>query len=150
MTLGEPLPGSRQLAINDKAPKPNTWQGPVPSAGGTAGTLTNGPAPGTNVQLQRPEAVVDPVQRPIPVPLPLASSVPSSGAPSNEQLQAVLKQRGVTFQHQEAVAGGIKLTCAVPNRNNPDINRFYEATAADYVGAVQAVLRQIDAQQSTN
>ncbi len=150
MTIGEPLPGSRPLAIDDKAKKPNTWQGSGPNPGGTGVTLTSGPAPAGGVQLQRPEAVVDPVQRPTPVPLPLASSIPSGGAVSNDQLQALLKQRGVTFQHQEQVAGGVKFTCAVPNRHNPDINRVYEATASDYAGAVQAVLRQIDAQQGTN
>ena len=150
MTIGEPLPGSRLLAIDDKAKKPNTWQGSGPNPRGTAGTLTNGAPGGASVQLQRPEAVVDPVQRPTPVPLPLASSVPSGGALNNDQLQAMLKQRGVTFQHQEQVAGGVKFTCTVPNRHNPDINRFYEATASDYAGAVQAVLRQIDAQQNTN
>jgi hypothetical protein len=149
MTIGEPLPGSRLLAIDDKAKKANTWQGPGPGAGAPAGTLTNAPAAAGGVQLQRPEAVADPGQRPTPVPVPLASSLPSGG-PSNDQLDALLKQRGVTYQHQEPVTGGIKLTCAVQNRQNPNINRFYEATAADYAGAIQAVLRQIDAQQGTN
>jgi hypothetical protein len=45
------------------------------------------------------------------------------------------------------VAEGVKFTCAVPNRHNPDISRFYEATASGYPTAVRAVLQQIDSQQ---
>jgi len=150
MAIGEPLPGSRLLAIDDKAKPAGGWQGSGPNPGGTSGALTNGPAPGAGVQLSRPEAIVGPVQRPTSVPLPPASSISPGGAVTtdNGQLQALLKARGVTWQHQDQVAGGVKFTCAVPNRLNPDINRFYEATASDYAGAVQAVLQQIDAQQN--
>jgi hypothetical protein len=149
MVVGQPLPGGKTLAIDDKSKNTGNWQGSAPAAGPATGTLTNGPGA---VQLQRPEAMVDPVQRPMPVPVPLApaSPVPAVAGPSPDQLQTQLKQRGVTFQHQEQVAGGVKFTCAVPNRHNPDINRFYEATASDLPGAIQAVLQQIDAQQGTS
>jgi hypothetical protein len=149
MAIGEPLSGGRTtLAIDDKNMSPGgAWQGPggVTPASGQAGP----------VQLQRPEPIVDPVQRPTPVPLPPAgptgvtpasySATPGSMA-ENEQLQAQLKTRGVTWQNQQVVAEGIKFTCAVPNRHNPDITRLYEATAGDLGAAVRAVLQQIDEQ----
>jgi hypothetical protein len=150
MAIGEPLPGSRPLAIDDRAKNANAWQGSVPRPGAAAGTLTNGSSAGVGVQLQRPEAVVDPGHQPTPVPLPPASSLAATGVPSNDLLQVQLKQHGVTYQHQEPVAGGVKFSCAVPNRHNPNINHIYEATASDYAGAVRAVLQQIDAQQGVS
>jgi len=152
MAIGEPLPGSRVLAIEDGGKNAGGWQGPGAPPGGVSGALTNGPATGGGVQLHRPEAIVEPVQRPTPVPLPAASAVPSvnNSATTIDQLEAQLKTHGATLQRQEQVAGGVKFTCAVPNRLNPDINRFYEATASDYASAVRAVLQQIDAQQSGN
>ena len=60
---GEQLPGSRPLAIDDGPKNSGNWQGP----GATGGMLTGGASP--NVQLRRPEAVGDPIQRPMAVPL---------------------------------------------------------------------------------
>jgi hypothetical protein len=151
MAIGEPLQGGRALlAIDDKNKSPvGGWQGP-----GSV-TPTSGQAGAGPVQLQRPEPMVDPVQRPTPVPLPPAGPtgvtptayIPTPGSMAeNEQLQAQLKTRGVTWQNQQVVPEGIKFTCAVPNRHNPDINRLYEATAGDLGSAVRAVLQQIDAQ----
>jgi len=154
MVVGEPLPGTRLLAIEDGTKNSGTWQGQGPPPG-TGATLTNGLTPsagGGGVQLNRPEAIVEPVQRPTPVPLPAASAVgpASNAAMDTAQLEAQLKMRGVTLSRQDKVAEGVKFTCAVPNRHNPDINRFYEATASDYASAVRAVLQQIDAQQNAN
>jgi hypothetical protein len=155
MAIGEPLPGSKTLAIDDGRNTPGGgWQGGE-GKGGTSATLTGVQVAGAGVQLHRPEPIVEPVPRPVPVALPPAvpavtpasfSTVPA-GALENEQLQALLKARGVSWQHQERVAEGVKFICAVPNRHNPDISRIYEATAADYASAVRAVLPQIDAQQ---
>jgi hypothetical protein len=74
------------------------------------------------------------------------STSPGAGTMEIDALQAQLKQRGVTWQHQEPVADGVKFVCAVPNRHNPDINRIFEATASTYAAAVRAVLQQIDSQ----
>jgi len=46
MAIGEPLPGSRVLAIEDGGKKAGGWQGQGPPPGGVNGALTNGPAPG--------------------------------------------------------------------------------------------------------
>ena len=39
---------------------------------------------------------------------------------------------------------GIRFTCIVPNRVNPESSKIYEATARDLVTAIQAILVQID------
>jgi hypothetical protein len=142
MALGDPLPGSRPLAIEDVNKKPGGWQGP--GAGSSSGAQLTG---SVGVNLQKPEAIVDPVQR--PTTLPVAGTAPAAPSAADlDQLQAQLKQRGMTWQHEESVAGGVRFTCAVPNRHNPDINRFYEATAPDLAAAIRAVLQQIDSQQN--
>jgi len=86
----------------------------------------------------------------IPVPRdPGSAAVPnnnslSSAMPSGDILQAQLRARGVNWQKQETVPDGIRFTCIVPNRVNPESSKIYEATARDLVTAIQAILVQID------
>ena len=73
-----------------------------------------------------------------------AATVPASSGSTGDVLQAQLRARGVIWQKQEAVADGIRFTCIVPNRINPETSKIYEATARDAVTAIQAILVQID------
>jgi hypothetical protein len=134
-----PLPGSRPLSI-----------GSVDAAATPAGTLTSGPSNGA--KLSRPEPIVQPIPRDAGSTAPGTSAVVPVGTwgaagqqpTTTDPIQQKLKDRGVTFQRQEVVSGGIHFSCTVPNPQNPAVTRFFEATAPDYPSAVQAVLQQMD------
>ena len=55
----------------------------------------------------------------------------------------------VVWQRLDTVSdnGGWKYSCSVPNRQNPNIRRTYEATAGDPVAAIRAVLDQLNQEQ---
>jgi len=73
-------------------------------------------------------------------------AVPAGARFTNyEQAQAILAQRGVTWQRLESDPNGEwKFSCSIPNRQNKFISRTYEARGKDYLAAVHAVLEQID------
>jgi hypothetical protein len=110
----------------------------------------------TGVVLNRPELAPDPV-RPSNVVAPPAGPVAAPGialtaggrAITYEQAQALLAARGVKVQRLESTGenGEWKFTCSVPNRQNPQISRTYEARATDPIAAVRAVLDQLDKDQ---
>ena len=75
---------------------------------------------------------------------PPPPSSPPPGQPPADNLQNQLKARGVAWQRAENVAGGVKFTCIVPNPQNPQVSRAYEAIGPDYPAAVLAVLWEID------
>jgi hypothetical protein len=132
------LDPSRDLRIGGGAPTPvldnGSWRGP---AGAT---------------LRQPE--------PVPEGKPRAEAIPvlgtgqsmvtltSTGNASEEyrQLQAQLQARGVTWQRLETWGenGDWKFSCSIPNRQNPNIRRNYEAIAHGDLAAVRAALEQID------
>jgi hypothetical protein len=133
------LAGGRPLSING---------GGFAAASQPAGTLTGS----GGIILRPPEAIPSVQEVPLDTHRPggntgLPASTWNSQIPSYQQLQDQLRARGVTFQKADPVADGVKLTCIVPNRLNPQVNRFYEATARDYAAAVQAVVQQIDQQK---
>ena len=77
-------------------------------------------------------------------PPPAAAPAAQNNAAPADQLQSQLKSRGVTWQRAENVAGGVKFSCIVPNPQNPQVSRAYEAIGPDYPAAVRAVLWEID------
>lgn len=79
-----------------------------------------------------------------PPPQPAAVTPPPPGQAPIDPLQAQLKSKGVTWQRAENVAGGVKFTCIMPNPQNPQTSRAYEAIGPDYPAAVRAVLWEID------
>jgi len=147
------LPGSQNLAIGQPQPSPD--KGP--------GSLTAGSKDQAN-------AVLTPIVQPVPkdnspvVPAtnwdkgqqppppaglatqqqPAAVVPPPPGQAPVDPLQGQLKAHGVTWQRAENVAGGVKFTCLVPNPQNPQVSRAYEAIGPDYPAAVRAVLWEID------
>jgi hypothetical protein len=67
------------------------------------------------------------------------------GTPTSEMLQQQLRARGVVWQKLETLPDGrVCFTCVVPNRYNPESPREIDATARDYVTAIQAALVKID------
>lgn len=125
--------GRHNLQIDDPRPTAGNPAWTSPTAGGTV--------------LQQP------------VPIPGQSAPPTGAAPapgtialvsgpkvtSYEQAQAQLAARGVLWQRLEAVANQQwKFSCSVPNPQNKQISRVYEAQAASGLEAIQAILEQID------
>jgi hypothetical protein len=146
----QPLDPNRELRIGN--PNPPNGNG-TPTANNWKGQNAQ---PG--VTLNRPEpATPEPAPlRPEPKP-EVRGAAPSSGLTlaggprmmNYEQAQAVLTAKGVTWQRLETWgdAGEWKFSCSIPNRNNPNIRRTYEARANDSLGALRAVLDQIDREQ---
>jgi hypothetical protein len=58
----------------------------------------------------------------------------------------MLKARGMVFYRLETWGdnGDLKFSCAIPNRQNPNIRRMYEALAHDPLVALQSTLDQVD------
>ena len=138
----DPLTTTRPpLSIGD----PNTqtvggWQ--PKSDGQPAG------AGGPGVQLKTPET---PVIQPVPPPtinsLQPVPTIPISGvaAPTDSaQLLAALKARGMVWNTQTPVAGGVRFSCGIRNAQNPNLIQAYDATAADATSAMSAVLQKLD------
>jgi hypothetical protein len=147
------LPGSRNLAISDPQPAPNS--GPGALTAGTkdsANAVLSVPPPAVQAVPRDSSPVVpatfDKGQPPPPDPLltqqPAPVSPPPPGQGPADPLQGQLKAHGVTWQRAENVPGGVKFTCIVPNPQNPQVSRAYEAIGPDYPAAVRAVLWEID------
>jgi hypothetical protein len=146
----QPLDSNRELRIGNgdssnvkTTMTGNNWKG------------QNAPS---GVTLNRPEPAT-PESAPLrPEPRPEVRGAAPSGAltfaggnrmMSYEQAEAVLTAKGVTWQRLETWgdAGEWKFSCSIPNRNNPNIRRTYEARSNDSLGALRAVLDQIDRDQ---
>jgi hypothetical protein len=116
---------------------------PAPANGLPQGTVTGMEREGA--VLRPPQAVLDPASRP---GAPVAPATPVSGGRggSYEQLQTQLAARGVTWQRLECTGENEdwKFSCSVPNRQNPNLRRTYEAHAREALAAIQAVLDQMD------
>jgi hypothetical protein len=139
-----PLDPNHDLRIGGDARPPAT------PTGGGAWRGQSGPP---DVTLRQPEATSTgaPPTRPVlPVSMP-SSAAPGAGAnvTTFEQAQALLRAHGVVWQRLETLgeAGEWKFSCAVPNRQNPNLRQNYEARAADQIAALRAVLDKIDTDQ---
>lgn len=141
------LPGAKQLAIGEpeRPPAKVPSSGTLTSAAATTppGSVTQPVPPGSPATLSPPQPVV--------VPVPRDTTVQTAAATSQDQtseyFMSQLRARGVSWHRADSVAGGIRFACIVPNRQNPSVTRIFEATAADFPSAVNAVLRQIDNQK---
>jgi hypothetical protein len=81
--------------------------------------------------------------------VPVYPPVTARGASPEASLLAQVTSRGAKYQVLQTwgETGEWKFTCAIPNRQNPNIRRTYEARAGDPLSAIQAVLDQIDHEQ---
>jgi hypothetical protein len=117
---------------------------PTPLVGGTdlrigpnpAGTWQGQPA-ATGATLQPPAQTVSSVRGVSPAGLRVTSY---------EQAMALLTAKGVRWRKLEMVVerNESKFSCSIPNPQNPNISRYYEASAATDLAAIQAVIDQID------
>jgi hypothetical protein len=135
LALNQPLEGGRELAIQGPRGSvgPNTWNGP------------GRPADGTGTVLDKPQPIV-PVSRTTTDTAQPANEFDRAGrvAGTYEQLQAELAARGMNWYRQEKWGDGVKFTCTIPNRANPNKARTYEAVAGTDVAALRLVLDQVD------
>jgi hypothetical protein len=139
----QPLDPTRELRIGDRNATPASWRGP---ADGTKATLeTPRPVPDRAAPGQ-PSSLPTPTARPenrLTQPLqPLGATTTASA----DALLALLQARGVTWHRLETSGdnGEWKYVCSVPNANNPNIRRMYEASGRDPRTAMSAVLNQMD------
>jgi hypothetical protein len=137
----EPLTTTRPpLSIGDAPAQPaGGWQ---PK---TDGQSPNG---GPGVVLQTPLQPVPPPtinsQQPVPtVPISGAAAPPNDPA----QLLAALKARGMVWNTQTPIAGGVRFSCGISNPQNPNVIQAFDATAADAPSAMSAVLQKLDQPQ---
>jgi hypothetical protein len=76
-------------------------------------------------------------------------SLNSSQVTTIEQAQTILANPRVLWQRPQRLDnnGGWQFSCAVQDRQNPDRNHVYTATAPDLLGAMRAVIEKIDKDQ---
>jgi hypothetical protein len=89
----------------------------------------------------------DPGRTP-PGPAPGVRLTGATAATSYEQLKAELRDRGLIWMslNSSLEGGRVKFACyVVPDRNHPDVRRYYEKEDADELSAMRAVLDAINA-----
>jgi hypothetical protein len=66
-----------------------------------------------------------------------------------DQGWAYLRAHGAVFQDLTARAenGEVTCKCSIPNRQNPNLHRTYEASDRDALTALRAVIDQIEKEQ---
>jgi hypothetical protein len=77
-------------------------------------------------------------------------TVPISGAAAPNdpnQLLAALKARGMVWNTQTPIAGGVRFSCGMRNPQNPNVIQAFDASAADAPSAMSAVLQKLDQPQ---
>jgi hypothetical protein len=129
------------LGIDDPNVKASTWNGPAqpPETNGTGTTLNT-------IQPIVPagRTGMDPVHGMTVLNEGKSDLGKGTPADSYQQLMAELNQRGVTVYRQERASDSVKFTCTIPNRDNPNKARTYQATGKDEIAALRAVLERID------
>jgi hypothetical protein len=149
----QPLDPSRDLHIGGN--RDSTSPAPANArASGSGSEAWQGPGSANNVALNRPDLSGGsgaPTTRQEPHPLSSNGFALMGGSRigNYEQAQALLKARGVTWYRLETWGdeGEVKFSCSIPNRQNPNIRRTYEARAHDELSVLRAVLDKIDADQ---
>ncbi len=103
------------------------------------------PPANPGVTLRQPEIPPTPARLDTNV-TPTAAVAVGSQPATYEQLRSQLVTRGVTDMRLETwgTAGAWKFTCSLPNRQDPNKRRTYEAQAQDDLSAMRAVLEQMD------
>ncbi len=158
-SMPPPAPDSNR---NDLRIQGLTTGNPTPVAPGTStpGWPQTGSPPPSTSGLQSPEAAGS-AGRLTPVATPPGPTVPycltsgggaspgsAGGTDPYLQLQEMLRARGVTWQWLETVgnAGEWRFRCAIPNPQNRNLRRTYEARAVGDGGlaAIRAVIERID------
>jgi hypothetical protein len=132
----QPMDGGRDLRIGDPPGKSGTWVGQNEPVSNGSGAL-----------LRQPETTAAAPNPPTPAVSQV--SLPANRSTGLDDALKQLKDRGVVWQRLDVVAetGEWKFSCSVPNRQNPNVRRTYEARAKEPLAAVQSVLARIDSEQ---
>jgi hypothetical protein len=142
------LDPNRELRISDNPAGAGApaWRGPGDVTLSQPQPANSSLAARTDVR-PLPPAPVTPAAPAAPVYAP--PPVTARGASPEASLLAQVTARGAKYQVLQTwgESGAWKFTCAIPNRQNPNIRRTYEAQAGDPSSAIQAVLDQIDHEQ---
>jgi hypothetical protein len=91
---------------------------------------------------------------PFPAPTPGGAIVPVSLSAARintlDQGWAYLRAHGATYQRltTRGEDGQIECSCSLPNPQNPNLRRTYEASARDPLTALRAVIDQIEKEQN--
>jgi hypothetical protein len=102
------------------------------------------------IVLNRPEAVPSTAEGPAPNETRNGGAIMLTGAAANivsfDQAWAALRARGMTWSVLESSdnPNEWKFACWIPNRQNPDIHRSYEASGNDPLGVLRLVVAKID------
>jgi len=127
------LDATHDLRIPNGQPPRDAWRGQASDAG---------------IALNKPEPVPEaaPPSGNDPRPGPGVVLTSGSSIVSFDQAWASLRARGMTWSVLESndTANEWKFACWIPNRQNPDIHRSYEASGPDPLGVLRAVLAKID------
>jgi hypothetical protein len=112
---------------------------------------TRVPVAGSTAVLNPPKSTTDRAPTGLLTSDPKANSsiqpVGAASGGSNDAVLELLKARGVTWYRVEASpenTSEFKFSCSVPNPNNPNVRRMYEAHGPDQRSAMLAVLKQMD------
>jgi hypothetical protein len=162
---GDPLLGPTpppNLPVSPLSPPAHSSLPPIPTnnGGATPATLAsqNGWAIKLDGQASAPNSVkpaASPGSQPQVVPVPSITpaagqpitpagwSGPATTAETPQQLDAMLKQAGVTDYKQFVDPAGVGLVCGIPNAANPGEYKYYTVAAVDFPTAVHAVIRKI-------
>jgi hypothetical protein len=127
------LDATHDLRIPNGQPPRDAWRGQSSDAG---------------IALNKPEPAPPAAAPPGNDPRPGTSVVLTGGSSivSFDQAWAALRARGMTWSVLESndAANEWKFACWIPNRQNPDVHRSYEASGPDPLGVLRAVLAKID------
>jgi hypothetical protein len=126
---------SPELRISSPQPASDSWAGRDPSARAAGAALRGIQSAGDSTNPPDSPAGATSV------------SLPSSQVTTYEQARDILASRGDIVQRppeRDPNTGLWKFSCSLPNRQDPSRHRTYVATAADSLGAVRAVLEQIE------
>jgi hypothetical protein len=130
------LDAAHDLRIPNGQPPRDAWRGQSSEAG---------------IALNRPEPVPEagPPNRTDPRPANRVMLTGGSVVASFDQAWTLLRARGMTWSVLESddTANEWRFACWIPNRQNQDIHRSYEASGADPLGVLRAVLAKIDQDQ---
>jgi hypothetical protein len=69
------------------------------------------------------------------------------GSSARDQAWEQLRARGVNWHQLDRQGDQWHLRCTIPNPSNPNVSRFFEATAADEATAIWGVIEKIDGQR---
>lgn len=138
-TLSPPVPVVQPVprSTEEQVVPASSWDKAASAASGTARDSSQVPTVGGGI----------PVPQAPPAAAPAPAAATQQPSVTEDPVLAQLRARGVTWQKADNVAGGVRLTCIVPNRQHPEVTRTYEVVGPDYPAAVRAMLFQIDREQ---